>query len=421
MSYPSQFTPLANKEALKKHYVGKSINDLPTPSFIVNRDVFQSNCEKMLHNASKLKADFRAHIKTHKTIEGTDLQLGSGDLHTKKIVVSTLMEAWGILPLVKEGKIDDILFSLPVVESRLSELSDLASQVPQLRIMLDNCEQLDTLKEFNKANPHAKKWSVFIKINMGTDRAGLINDTQFLEDTVSKALNDEEIKKHVEIYGFYCHAGHSYSSDSEYKAKDFLIEEITHANKAAALAKKIDNSLKLQISVGATPTAHASEILTFEEISQKVGTLSGNLELHAGNYPFCDLQQLSTGCITSKDISIKLIADVISSYPGRGKKAPGEMLVNAGVVALAREFGPLPGHGRISNAGYENWIVARLSQEHGILTPLDEKVDTPFIPIGTRVSIIPQHSCITAAAHPFFFVVDNNDIVIDMWVPFRGW
>lgn len=421
MTYPSSFTTLPDKEQILAAFKGKSVDELPTPSVVINGSKFEANSNKMLGNASRLEASFRAHIKTHKTLEGTRLQLGTGSITTDKIVVSTMMEAWHVLPLVKQGLIKDIHFSLPVVKSRLAELADLASQIPSLRIMLDNTEQLTILADFNRANPGTKKWSVFVKINMGTNRAGFLNDSEFLAETLDLALKDETVKLAVDIYGFYCHAGHSYASDTENKAKDMLLEEISAANYAASAAKKIEADLDLVISVGATPTAHASEILTMAEVESAVGgKLAGALELHAGNYPCCDLQQLSTGCIKEDDISLVLIAEVVSTYVNRGDKGPGEQLINAGVCALAREFGPVIGHGRIAEPKeYNNWVVGRLSQEHGILVALDD--DAKLIPLGTKVKVIPQHSCITANAHPWFYIVDDEDKVVDIWVPARGW
>lgn len=420
MPFCSDFNALPDKKSLVSHYKGTKVAHLSTPNFVVDRAIFRKNCDQMLENAHKLKAEFRAHVKTHKTVEGTELQLGSGKHTTDRIVVSTLREAWMVMPLVEAGKIKDIHFSLPVYETALDELVAVSAKVPQLRVMLDHSEQLDLLTSYNKLHPHAKKWSIYIKINMGTNRAGLINDTENLKKTIEKALTPE-VRAAVDIYGFYCHAGHSYSSKTEDAAKDFLLQEIFHANKATKEALNIDPSLKLHMSVGATPTAHASECLTNEELELKLGeSLAGTLELHAGNYPFCDLQQVATNCISYSDVSIKLYADVVSTYPSRGDKGPGEQLINAGAIALARETGPMPGHGRIVEpAGYENWVVGRLSQEHGILIPEEDK-PTNFIPIGTRVGVVPQHSCITAAAHPWFYVVEGDEVV-DVWVPWRGW
>ncbi|ABN65249.2 predicted protein [Scheffersomyces stipitis CBS 6054] len=424
MSYPAQFIAKPSKEALLDAFKGKSISSLPTPSFLINEDIFTKNCNRMLQNTSHLSADFRAHVKTHKTVEGTRLQLGEkSPIKTDKIVVSTLVEAWSLMPLVEEGLISDILFSLPVVKSRLPELAELANKVPHLRLMLDGSDQLELLADFSREFSIKAKWSIFVKINMGTNRAGLVNESTSLENTLQKLLKDDKISEFVDLYGFYCHAGHSYSADSPSSAKDFLIQEIIHANQAAKGALQIQPGLKLQISVGATPTAHSSEHLNTDELIAAIGDeLSGKLELHAGCYPCCDLQQVSTGCVTLEEVSISLLAEVISIYPNRGSKAPGEQLVNAGVLALCREFGPLPGHGRVVDPpGLENWIVGRLSQEHGILVPLDENQVNDFIPLGTKVRIVPQHSCITAAAHPWYYIVDSSNSVVDIWIPARGW
>ncbi|EGW30000.1 uncharacterized protein SPAPADRAFT_63627 [Spathaspora passalidarum NRRL Y-27907] len=418
MKYPSEFTPVANKQELCKQYVGKSIKELPTPSIVIDRSQFRANCRQMIENAKKLNADFRPHIKTHKTVEGCIEQLGDGEVFTDRIVVSTMMEAWGVLQI---PQVQDVHYSLPVVKSRIPEFASFSSRVSHFRLMLDQIEQLEALAAYREANPSIKKWSIFIKVDMGTHRAGLpVGDE--LGSLLQKALKDPRIKTHVEIYGLYCHAGHSYSSTSEKMAKDFLIDEINFANDAALLAKSLDPSLQLVLSVGATPTANASSSLTNEELLEKLHNhkLEGKLELHAGNYSCCDLQQLATGCITQATISLTVLSEIVSTYPGRGDNAPGEQLIDAGVLALAREFSAIPGHGKvIEPKGFGEWTVGRLSQEHGVLTPSDSSCK--FIPYGTQVRVIPQHACIAAAAHPFFFVVGDDNTVVDVWVPLRGW
>lgn len=418
----SDFLSIPDKRAILDAYLGKDVDELPTPSLVIDRRIFVENCQKMLANAKSLKADFRAHVKTHKTKEGTELQLGSGDLSTSRIIVSTLAEAWGLLPLIEEGKITDVLFSLPVVQSRLSELAEFAQKVPNLRLMVDSAEQLDVLENFF-SEKKCKPWSIFVKINMGTNRAGLVNDSDGLAELLGRAFKDDKIQRAVNVYGFYCHAGHSYASKSVSEAQSHLFEEIKHANKAAARAVELLPSLKdnLVISVGATPTAHSSASLTHEHLLLYLGDiqLAGQLELHAGNYPFCDLQQVATGCVGIENVSASVLAEVVTMYPGRGSQAPGEQLINAGVLGLTREAGPLPGYGNIVlPEKYSLWYVGRLSQEHGILVPSDAHVE--FIPPGTKVRVVPQHSCITAASYPWHFVVENNNVV-DVWVPFLFW
>lgn len=422
MYYPSQLQSFPDKLKLLECYKGKKIEELPTPAFVVDREIFGNNCQMMLKNSKNLNADFRAHVKTHKTIEGTVLQLGSGPIATNRVVVSTMLEAWGLMPLIEEGIIKDVLFSLPVIKSRLNELADFAQKVVHLRLMLDHPEQLELLRKYSIQHSNTKKWSIFIKINMGTNRAGFDKDSDQLIEALTKA-SEKSYKEYIEIYGFYAHAGHSYSSGSKVAAKHYLLDEIWNVNKAAQDAYKIDSTLaSLQLSVGATPTALASEILSKDEVTRHLGgNLNGNLELHAGNYPFCDLQQVATACISYKDVSCRVMAEVTSTYENRGKKTPGEQLINAGVIALAREPGPIPGYGRVLYPEkYKNWIVERLSQEHGICVPLGD-VETEMIPLNTVVSIVPQHSCITAAAYPWYYITDASKTVVDVWIPYRGW
>ena len=108
-------------------------------------------------------------------------------------------------------------------------------------------------------------------------------------------------------------------------------------------------------------------------------------------------------------------ADVVSIYPERN-----EALVNAGVIVLAREASGFIGHGKVVDQ--QNWDVVRVSQEHGILgcSKGDEKVSDLF-KVGEKVFLWCQHSCITAAAFYAYFVVDESDIVIDTWIPWKGW
>ena len=64
-------------------------------------------------------------------------------------------------------------------------------------------------------------------------------------------------------------------------------------------------------------------------------------------------------------------------------------------------------------AGAPMTLVA-LSQEHG-------KIETSApVPVGTRLRIIPNHSCLTAAMYDEYHVVEGSTFV-DIWQPVRGW
>lgn len=136
--------------------------------------------------------------------------------------------------------------------------------------------------------------------------------------------------------------------------------------------------------------------------------------MFAGNFPANDLQQLSTAVISESDQAVRIAAEICSVYPERN-----EALANAGVIALSRETSAFPGFGRV--VGHRDWSVIRLSQEHGILgTESTKKVGETF-EVGQRVYLHCNHACITAAAFFAYYVVDENDVVVETWVPWKGW
>jgi len=61
-----QLTSLPSKSALVDQFVGKPLNGLRTPAFVIDRGVFASNCANMHQKAKDWGASFRAHLKTHK-------------------------------------------------------------------------------------------------------------------------------------------------------------------------------------------------------------------------------------------------------------------------------------------------------------------------------------------------------------------
>lgn len=134
-----------------------------------------------------------------------------------------------------------------------------------------------------------------------------------------------------------------------------------------------------------------------------------------------DLQQIHTSLVDPSRIAQKVLATVISYYPGRGAGGADEALCDAGGIAMSKDTGPIKGYGQV-NGG--TWSLESISQEHGTLAQRSGR--TGSIKIGHKVEIIGQHACMIAAAHPWYYVVDSGtvgdaDRVVDVWVPCKGW
>ncbi|PWN98673.1 hypothetical protein FA09DRAFT_337977 [Tilletiopsis washingtonensis] len=118
------YMALPSQAALQAAYVGLPLAVLPTPSVVIDVSIMRRNAERMRRAVDRAGVRFRCHIKTHKAVEGTRVCLGaegSAPSQHRAIIVSTLAEAWHVLPLVEEGVVDDILYGVPLPVLRIAE------------------------------------------------------------------------------------------------------------------------------------------------------------------------------------------------------------------------------------------------------------------------------------------------------------
>ncbi|TFK30411.1 hypothetical protein FA15DRAFT_683766 [Coprinopsis marcescibilis] len=433
MEYQSpEFDQTGLQHALKNSYVGKTIEDVKTPAFVIDRSIFESNCAGMIKKAKEWGADFRAHLKTHKSTEGTKLQLATSEGKTGAVVVSTVKEAWEVWnsELVKDGYVNDILYGLPIGLNKISDLSALWDQMELyggvVRLLVDHPEQIKLLEAFGREEGKSRPWSVFVKINGGQNRAGVATSSEALKSLVSAILGSSVVR----LYGFYAHAGNAYASKSQSEATKYLSSEVQTVNDAAQYTlthfkeqlASIQHTEPFVLSVGSTPTAHVSGLEAREILKQ---TLHGKLELHAGNYPLLDLQQQHTSLIDYPRIAQHVRALVVSYYPARGNNGEDEALIDAGAIAFSKDTGPSGSFGEVIG---KPWTLARISQEHGILRCTNMDSPDAKLEVGTIVEIVGQHACLIAArsqAYPWYYVVDSRvgggKEIVDVWVAWKGW
>lgn len=265
-------------------------------------------------------------------------------------------------------------------------------------------------------------------------RAGVVADSPAFKPLVEKIT----ASPYLCLYGFYCHGSSSYGSTSLDQATSVLSCEVKSANRAAEVAREIladkrasgYENVEFVLSVGSTPTAHAASAATRQKVES---LLHGKLELHAGNYPMLDLQQLHTSLIQPERIAQRVLATVVSYYPGRGVNGTDEALCDAGAIAMSKDTGPSGGFGDVIG---KKWRLGKISQEHGVLVQSDgERTLSPYpergnnyegLKVGEQIQIVGQHACLIAAAYPWYYVVDSSvkggeSKVVDVWVPWKGW
>lgn len=349
----------------------------------------------------------------------------------------------------------EVLYGIPAAPSSLIRLAKIANTLGRghISLLADHPETIDHIKDIEDF------WDgpipIFIKIDTGYHRAGVQPRSAILHDICLKVHNrqfDHEKRSSV-IVGLYSHLGHSYGFSNPDESIEGLLTEF---ESLLSVAKDKDNVLppNLQLSVGATPTATAAQIIAQSSINvptpesmrdrwQAIKDSGYILELHAGVYPFLDLQQMATHARISNlkydDIGMSILAEVASLYPDR---SPPEALIAAGSMALGREpcksysgWGVVSSWTSLTSAADNaspyteesktGWIVGRISQEHGILSWQGDVSNLREIQLGEKLLIWPNHACIAGAGFGWYLVVDssseNSNVVRDVWVRCRGW
>jgi D-serine deaminase-like pyridoxal phosphate-dependent protein len=247
---------------------------------------------------------------------------------------------------------------------------------------------------------------VFLKVDCGYHRAGV---DPAKEESVALALRVAR-SQHVDFRGILTHAGHSYHGRSP--------EEIrTVAESERRVMVEFGESLARagapppEISVGSTPTISLGE------------SLDGVTEARPGNYVFYDRFQAAVGSCSLENAAFSVLATVLGHYPERN-----ELLIDAGGLALSRDEGPTHldpdcGYGEVFSGDgkthFASLRVRSISQEHGKIRGA-APIDYGALPVGAKLRIVPNHSCLSAALFDRYHVFRGN-AVVDEWRPVRGW
>ncbi|MGE0153063.1 MAG: alanine racemase [Reyranellaceae bacterium] len=368
------------------------IEALETPCLLLDRAVLQRNLAAMSARMKRHGVALRPHLKTAKSAEVARLATAG---EAGGITVSTLAEA---RYFARHG-FTDILYAVGIVPARLDQVAELCARGVDLKIITDSLDAARAIAS------HGGAFSVLIEIDSGAHRAGLEPASPLLLE-IGRILHDAP---RTELLGVMTHAGHSYHCRS--------VAEIAATAEAERLAA-VTAAERLHaagipcpaVSVGSTPTAvHAR-------------SLAGVSEMRPGVYMFNDLDQLALGSCGPQDLALSVLASVIGQYPERN-----QVLIDAGALALSKdlsagEFMPEAGFGTI--LGHQGLSVGDVNQEHGFVgsprpLPLDR------LALGTRLRVLPNHACITAAAYGRYHVIDGEfdggRTVVDVWDRVNGW
>ena len=364
-----------------------TLDDLPTPCLVLDRTILQRNIDTMAATVARHSVPLRPHMKTAKSIDVARLALKG---QPGGITVSTLAEA----EYFAAHGINDILYAVGITPRKLDDVARLNADGADIAVITDEPDVASAIA----AHPHPPR--VLIEIDTGEARGGLLAEDGRLVEIA------ERLGPH--LAGVMTHAGHSYSGRTQGDMVRIAEAERAGVVQAADRLRAAGHAVPI-VSMGSSPTAlHA-------------GSLDGVTEIRAGVYVFGDLFQAEIGTHGLDDIAMTVLTSVIGRRPGR-------LLVDAGGLALSKdrstEAAPKDyGFGLVLDlAGRRNLgdaIVRRAYQEHGVIEP--DPAHPIDLPVGAKLRIAPNHTCMTAAAHDRYHVVDGDQTVSAVWRRVNGW
>ena len=385
----------------ENHGVGGSIPplgtifDLPTPALILDPSRLERNAARVRAKVQALGVTLRPHVKTAKSIDVLRVLSGDGN---GPITVSTLAEARYFFA----HGVTDILYAVGIAPVKLPEIAGLIRAGCRLRVILDTLEAADALREF--ADAEAVNIEALIEIDSDGHRAGVSAEDPLLIE-IGRRLGDS-------LAGVMTHAGASYDCRTVPEFETMAEQERALTVRAAERLREAGLDCEI-VSVGSTPTLHYAR------------SLQGVTEVRAGVYAFGDLVQEELGTCAMDDIAIGVLASVIGH-----NREHGRVLIDAGFLALSRDRGtadmPLDwGYGAVCDPVtgelFEDVTVSSTNQEHGIITARSGEMDRERFPVGSRVKILPNHACATAAAYDRYFVNDDDERIVAVWDRVNGW
>jgi D-serine deaminase-like pyridoxal phosphate-dependent protein len=370
---------------------------LYTPALILDKLAMQRNLDDMHARMRAHGVGLRPHLKTAKSAEVARLATSG---QPGGITVSTLAEAEYFF----EHGFRDILYAVGIAAGRLTRTVALSKAGADIKIITDNIDAVRSIADYPSED--GEHFKVLVEVDSGEGRAGVLpNGPEFME--IARTIHNGE---NMTLMGVLTHAGHSYGCKTIDEIKGVAEQERRIITGAAERLRTEGLPCPI-VSAGSTPTAvHAQN-------------LDGVTEMRPGVFVFNDLKQLSVGACERDGLALSVLASVIGH-----NRHKGHILLDTGALALSKDISahdehPDVGYGEVCDVdtleSIFGLVVDAVSQEHGIVTVFDPG-QFDALPIGSKVRVLPNHACITAAGYSHYEVLERGTI-IERWDRVNGW
>ena len=357
--------------------IGDPLSAVDTPALIIELDAFEKNLHRLPESLVGKPVRVRPHAKTHKCpiIALKQIELGAIGVCCQKVSEAEAMV---------DGGVRDVFVSNEIVGAqKLDRLAQLATRA-KLGVAVDDAQNIFDIN--TAAEKHNAKLDVYIEINVGTPRCGVMPGEPAL--ALAKIIT---ACKHLRFAGLHAYHG---------KAQHVRVYADRRANIHAASSHALETKQLLEKNGTPCPivTGAGTGTYLFEAASKVYN------EIQPGSYLFMDADygrnRAEDGAAFSQfENSLFVLATVMS------KPAPDRAVVDAGLKAHSVDSG-MP-----TVLDYPGVEYVGASDEHGVL--IISNLETP-LKLGDKIKLIPGHCDPTVNLYDWYVCV-RNGIVEQLW------
>lgn len=353
---------------------------LPTPSMVVDLDLFEQNIKKMAAHSKAVGINLRPHVKVHKSVDVAKHQiaLGALGLTTATIAESELMSRAGIQGVLWTKQ--------PASANNVGRAVELSKSDPSFMFVIDDPLVADWVEE--AAAAAKAKCRIAVAVYAGLSRQGIENGQPAIE--LSQKIVSS---KHMQLEGYMAYSGGASHTKGWQARRKKSTDDLAGVHETVAMARKSGLPTTI-VSGGSTGTYNIDKD-------------NGLTELEVGSYVFMDTAYHAIG---GKDDDSRY-----SDFHGAltvlvtvdSTRWPNQVTIDYGNKALARPTDKVKD---------KPWIeLANQGAEYGLLK---WKEGEQGLKLGDRVEVYCTNLDMSTNCYDRYYIARGEQIV-DVW-PIMG-
>jgi D-serine deaminase-like pyridoxal phosphate-dependent protein len=355
--------------------VGLPVQQLDTPSLILDLDAVERNLDRMDAALAKTTVRARPHTKTHKVpnLALMQLQRGAIGICCAKLGEAEVMAAGGVGPILLTTEV--------VGDAKIRRLLGVARQVP-ITTVVDDAEAAERLSA--AAGAAGLRLPCLIDVNVGQDRTGVEPGEPAL--MLAERLSSLSGLELVGLQGYEGHLQHVVEPEARREANASAMQLLSQT---AELLTERGHRIEIVSTAGTGTFQYAAE---WPKVT----------EVQPGSYVVMDSDYGNVQGLGFEN-ALTVLVSVVST------QRKNAAVVDAGYKTLSSDSGaPRP---RGVDAEYRF-----MGDEHGKLLFAD---GCPLRP-GDKVELIPSHCDTTINLHDVYYVTRGGYVVAVWPIAARG-